>query len=148
MENTNLNKETTLNKAVYPALSRKYSAYFNKKYHSLYGVYPNALAAFGYDAVALASSLSKKDTSDLDSAITSADGFSGINGAFRIFENGKNQHSIDIMQITPKGDVVADAAQHNFVVSATDDTEMLTYGDMPIVFGKSMEEFRTQIMDN
>ncbi|MBO7556389.1 MAG: penicillin-binding protein activator [Alphaproteobacteria bacterium] len=146
-ENTKLNKETTLNKAVYPTLSRNYSAYFNKKYHSLYGVYPNALSAFGYDAVALASSLSKKNTSNLDAAITSADGFSGINGTFRIFANGKNQHSIDVMQITPKGDIVIDAAQRSFVLPATDVGQMMSFSDMPIILGKSVEEFRTQVFE-
>lgn len=146
-ENTKLNKETTLNKAVYPTLSRNYSAYFNKKYHSLYGIYPNALSAFGYDAVALASSLSKKNTGNLDAAITSADGFSGINGTFRIFANGKNQHSMDVMQITPKGDVVIDAAQRSFVLPAAEDAVAMSFSDMPIILGKSVEEFRTQVIE-
>ena len=146
-ENTNLSKETTLQKAVYPALSRNYSAYFNKKYRTLFGVYPPALASFGYDAVALASSLSKKNSSDLNAAITNPGGFSGINGAFRIFANGKNQHSLDVMQITSKGDVVIDAAEHSFADSmAVDDGYMsFSYDDMPIIYGKDVTQFRNQV---
>ncbi len=146
-ENTNLSKETTLQKAVYPALSRSYSAYFNKKYRTLFGVYPSGLAAFGYDAVALASSLSKKGNTDLNAAITNPSGFSGINGAFRIFANGKNQHSLDVMQITAKGDAVADAAAHSFVDSmALDDGYVsFSYDDMPMIFGKDAAQFRNQV---
>ena len=149
-ENTNLSKETTLQKAVYPALSRNYSAYFNKKYHSLYGVYPSALAAFGYDAVALASSLAKKGSSDLNDAITNPSGFSGINGAFRIFANGKNQHSLDVMQITSKGDAVIDAATHSFADSMANDDEYMSfsYDEMPTIFGKDVAQFRNQIIGN
>ena len=149
-ENTNLSKETTLQGAVYPALSRNYSAYFNKKYHSLFGVYPSALAAFGYDAVALASSLAKKNAYNLNDAITNPSGFSGINGAFKIFANGKNKHSLDVMKITSKGDVVADAAEHSCTDSAmlNDGSLSFLYADMPIIYGKDEEQFRTQMMGN
>ncbi len=149
-ENTNLTKETALNKAVYPVLSRNYSAYFNRKYHSLFGVYPNALLTFGYDAVALASSLAKKNSSDLNAAITSPDGFSGISGAFRILPNGKNQHSLDIMQITSRGDVVVDAAEHNFADSMSIGNErVILFGSgTPTILGKDPEQFRNEVSGN
>ena len=148
-ENTNLNKETTLNKAVYPVLSRNHSAYFNQKYQTTYGTYPNGLYALAYDAVALSSVMAKRNPSNLDEAITSSDGFIGINGVFRIFSNGKNQHSLDIMQITPSADVVVDSAPRKFV-SAPDtldniDAASLYDGDAPLIFGKEQQEAETQI---
>lgn len=148
-ENTSLNKETTLNKAVYPVLSRSHSSYFNKKYQSTYGNYPNSLFALAYDAVALASAIAKRNPSNIDEAITSPDGFIGINGAFRIFANGKNQHSLDIMQITPSSDVVVDSAQHKFVSDPeySDDMDIASMydGNSPLIFGKNQQDAEVQI---
>lgn len=148
-ENTNLNKETTLNKAVYPVLSRNHSTYFNKKYKSTYGSYPNGLFALAYDAVALTSAIAKRNPSNIDEAITSSDGFIGINGAFRIFTNGKNQHSLDIMQITPSSDIVVDSAQHKFV-SAPEmldnmDVASMYDGNAPVFYGKNQQEAETAV---
>lgn len=148
-ENTNLNKETTLNKAVYPALSRSHSAYFNKKYQSMYGTYPSGIFALAYDAVALSSALAKRNPYNLDEAITSPDGFVGINGAFRFFANGKNQHSLDIMQITPSADVVVDSAPRKFVADPDTldgiDAASLYDGNAPLILGKDPQEAETEI---
>ncbi|MBR1649105.1 MAG: penicillin-binding protein activator [Alphaproteobacteria bacterium] len=139
-ENTNLNKETTLKKAVYPVLSRSHSAYFNKKYQSLYGNYPNGLFSFAYDAVALSSALARRNPQNLDAAITTPDGFAGINGVFRIFANGKNQHSMDVMQITPSADVVVNLAEQKFPAafneSSSADIASLYDSAPPQIFGK------------
>lgn len=143
-ENTSLNKESTLNKAAYPILSRSHSAYFNRKYQSLYGNYPNGLFAFAYDAVALSSALARSNPSDLDAAITTPDGFVGINGVFRIFANGKNQHSLDIMEIRPQADVVVDQAPRKFLSAPEilDETDIgaLYDGNPPLIFGKDKNE--------
>ena len=37
-------------------------------------------------------------------------GFVGISGVFRILPNGKNEHSLDIIEISPSGDTVVDFA--------------------------------------
>lgn len=113
-ENTSLSKESTLRQSWYPALSRNHTAYFNKKYNSLYGQYPNSIYAFAYDAVALSSVLAKKNPQDINAAITNPDGFVGINGVFRLLENGKNEHSLDILEISNNGDVVIDLAPKKF----------------------------------
>ncbi len=139
-ENTHLNKESTLYKAAYPVLSRSHGAYFNNKYRMLYETQPNGLFAFAYDAVALASALAKRNPTNLDMAITTPDGFAGINGIFRLFENGKNQHSLDIMQITPSGDIVIDAAPKKFssVPESLEDIDVSILYDRnpPLIFGK------------
>lgn len=148
-ENTNLSKETTLSGSWYPALSRNHSAYFNKKYNSLFGSYPNSLYAFAYDAVALSSVIAKQNPYDINKAITNADGFVGISGVFRILESGKNEHSLDILEITKSGDVVVDlaakkfyAAPYNYelngIAESYDETP-------PLIFGKEATAAQIQI---
>lgn len=148
-ENTGLNKETIMNKASYPRLSRTHSSYFNKKYHALFGHYPNGLAAFAYDAVALSSVLARHNPSNLDEAIINPDGFAGINGIFRFFADGKNQHSLDIMQITSSADVVVDAAPHKFTSAPYnfDSTDFVSEyeNNPPLIFGKDNAEAQTLI---
>lgn len=148
-ENTSLNRETTLNHAAYPVLSRTHSAYFNKKYQSLYGNYPNSLFSFAYDAVALASVLARSNPSDLDAAITIPDGFIGINGVFRIFENGKNQHSLDIMEVQSQADIIVDEAPKKFVSNPDDLSKIdvvTSYAENPpLILGKDKKEAETAI---
>jgi hypothetical protein len=102
-ENTPLLKETTLYHAVYPALSRVHGQYFNKKYENLFGELPNSLYSFAYDGVALASALSRKDRSLLAQNITDSDGYIGLNGVFRIYSDGENRHSLEIVEVLPSG---------------------------------------------
>lgn len=143
-ENTSLNKESTLSGAAYPVLSRTHSAYFNKKYQYLYGNYPNGLFTFAYDAVALSSALAKNNPSNLDAAITTPDGFVGISGVFRIFPNGKNQHSLDIMEIRPQADVIVDQAPRKFLSAPENnystDIKSLYENSLPVIFGKDEKE--------
>lgn len=140
-ENTPLNRETTLYNGIYPVLSRRHNDYFNKKYTALFGQKPNPLYAFAYDSVALASVLSMQNERDLVAKITSPDGYSGINGAFRIFEEGGNQHSLDIVKVTASGPVVVDAASKTFSESFSDDESMnSSMMQLPEVFGKNREE--------
>lgn len=109
-ENTSLSKETTLYHSVYPVLSRVHNDYFNKKYENLFEQHPNQLFSFAYDSVALASALSKKNPNTLTENITDPDGYIGINGIFRIYENGTNKHSLDIVENTSGGAKIIDFA--------------------------------------
>ncbi len=113
-ENGNLNKETTLYHGVYPVISRIHNDYFNRKYQSLFGESPNQLYSFAYDGVALASALARKNLQNMTESITDRDGYIGINGAFRIFADGSNQHSLDVVEVTPEGPKVVDAAVKKF----------------------------------
>ena len=143
-ENTKLNRESTLRGSWYPALSRNHSAYFNKKYNSLFKEYPHGLYAFAYDAVALASVLAKQNPYDMNAAITNSDGFIGISGVFRIFTNGKNQHSLDILEVTSSGDVVVDLAAKKFSYLPDFDYELTVAesydAEPPLIYGKDKNE--------
>ncbi len=113
-ENGHYNKEPMIVRSWYPALSRSYSNYFSNKYNQLFGEKPSSLYSFAYDAVALANELSKQNPDNINKAITNPDGYAGINGSFRLFENGTNQHSLDIVEIRRESDVVVDAASRRF----------------------------------
>lgn len=117
-ENTNLNKETTLNGSWYPSLSRTHSIYFSNKYADLFGERPSSLYSLAYDAIALSAALAKNADGDLNEQITNPDGYIGINGAFRLFENGTNEHSLDIVEVRQSGDEVIEKSPHKFLSSS------------------------------
>ena len=149
-ENTRLNKESLIVNSWYPRLSRYQSGYFADKYYKFYGERPRSLYSFAYDAVALASALSKYQGDNMNAAITSPEGFMGINGAFRFFEDGSNQHSLDIMEIKPQGDVVVDAAPKKFDVfdyniSYNNAVYDFSEEEVPLIFGKDPALARSQI---
>lgn len=143
-ENTRLNKESTLIGSWYPSMSRTHKAYFNQRYYSLFNEYPQTLYAFAYDAVALASALAKANPQNIDAAITTEDGFFGISGMFRILPDGKNEHSLDIMEITKSGDIVAEMASKKFAAALPEgsiESAALIYdANPPLIFGKDQTE--------
>lgn len=148
-ENTRLNKESTLKGSWYPALSRNHNAYFNKKYHALFNEYPQSLYAFAYDAVALSAALARNKPANIDAAITTEDGFVGISGVFRILPNGKNEHSLDIIEISPSGDTVVDFAPKKFsavIPESTPENIAAVYDNYPpLIFGKDQTAAERQI---
>ena len=113
-ESTALNNEYAAKGAWYTTLSRTHSAYFAKKYQDLFGEKPNSLYSLAYDAIALASALAKNKSSDMTGVITNPDGYIGINGVFRLFKNGSNEHSLDIIEIRTDKDMIIDIASRKF----------------------------------
>ena len=109
-EGTALNKETVAIGSWYPALSRVYSKYFAQKFVDTFSEKPSPLYSLAYDAVALSNALAMKQNSNIYDNITNSDGYIGINGVFRIYENGSNEHSLDIYEVRERGDVVVDSA--------------------------------------
>lgn len=108
------NNESAIVNSWYPAISRAHSAYFAGKYNTVFGERPSSLYSFAYDAIALTNQLSRQPAEYINQAITKPEGYIGINGAFRFFEDGTNQHSLDILEIRSSGDVVVDAASKSF----------------------------------
>lgn len=139
-ENSNLNSEANILGGWYPVLSRKHNAYFIKKYAQIFGENPNSIYAFGYDAVALASAISTdKELRNINEAIISPDGYVGINGAFKIYSNGTNKHSLDILEVQRNGDVIVDVAEKSFLLDSSVDLRQMTIDEMhraPKIFGK------------
>lgn len=148
-ENTSLNKESMVANSWYPTLSRYQSSYFSSKYNNYYGERPSSLYSYAYDGVALASALAKQSDYDLNSALVSPEGYMGINGAFRFFADGTNQHSLDIMEIRSQGDIVIDAAPKKFD-TLYNEFDNMNYGTnefytQPIIFGKDAALAKSQI---
>lgn len=148
-DGTSLNKESTMRGSWYPSLSRTHSSYFAGKYADLFGERPSSLYSLGYDSVALASALSKQNNGDLKTAITDPDGYIGINGAFRLFDNGRNQHSLDIVEVRETGNVIIDEAPRKFVEKPdmTSDEQIIVDSSYqaPRFFGKSASTAQTLI---
>lgn len=138
-ENTSLNKETTMRGSWYPSLTRQNSTYFINKYTELFGERPSSLYAFGYDAVALASAISRNGTDNLDPKITNPEGYLGINGVFRFFPDGKNQHSLDIKEVRASGNYIVDAGPRKFSADGNNYGENISTYLKPIIYGKNQE---------
>lgn len=142
-EGGKFNNESVMHKSLYPAISRTHSAYFAGKYNLVFNEKPSSLYSFAYDAVALANEIARRSTDDINMVIVNPDGYSGINGAFRFFEDGTNQHSLNIVEIRPGGDVVVDAAPRKFLDDGQE--QRLRFVDLsgdykvPAIYGKDAQ---------
>lgn len=139
-EGSRLNNESSIVHSWYPALSRMHSSYFANKYAGIFGEKPSSLYSFAYDAVALANEISKQDTDNINKVITNPDGYAGISGVFRLFEDGSNQHSLDILEIRPEGDAVINSAPRKFTNSGEEELLSAVNIDSsyraPLIYGK------------
>ncbi len=142
-DNTNLTKETTLYGGIYPVLSRNHSEYFNKKYKDFFGETPNPLYVYAYDGVALSSALSKTDQNNLYQAIEDPEGFAGMNGSFRLFSNGTNEHNLNIVEVSSDGLKTVDTASSQFKPKI--DFEPVLLNDRPEIFGLAPEKILTDL---
>ncbi|MBE6448769.1 MAG: penicillin-binding protein activator [Alphaproteobacteria bacterium] len=148
-EGGKFNNESVMRKSWYPAISRAYSGYFAGKYNQIFNERPSSLYSFAYDAIALVNELSRSESENLNSKIINPDGYRGINGAFRFFEDGTNQHSLDIMEIGAEGDVSIDRAPNKFfddgsaqrLPSINTDENLKT----PRIFGKDQQSAQIAI---
>lgn len=139
-ENSKLNNESSILGSWYPVMSRNHSNYFANKYAFTFGEKPQALYSLAYDAVALSNAMANQSGGDLTAVITNPDGYVGINGMFRLFENGYNQHSMDIMEVRKTGDAVIDEAPKRFSEndygSKLNDIYLTDEYRAPLIFGK------------
>ena len=142
-ETGKFNNETVMQKSWYPAISRAHSAYFAGKYNRIFNERPSSLYSFAYDAVALANEISRRGTDNINQTIVNPDGYFGINGAFRFFEDGTNQHSLDIIEIRPDGDAVIDAGPRKFADDGSDQRLVpvdTSFGyKAPAIYGKDAQ---------
>lgn len=146
-DSSNLSKETELYGAVYPVMSLQNQDTFNSKYEELFGEKPDGLGVYAYDAVALAAALSSKDKDYLKENITNPDGYTGMSGLFRILPDGRSEHGLDVVKVTPSGRETVESAPAKFAPVAADanladDSEYYGYGQTPQIFGKSAAELQ------
>ncbi len=87
---------------------------FRQKYQEAFGKEPLPIASFGYDAVSLISFLSQQNALN-EYALTDRIGFNGMNGHFRLNENGTNERLLEIFQKQSHNRIVpVDSAMSGF----------------------------------
>lgn len=89
---------------------------FDARYQSVFNAQPARVASLGYDAVALATTLSRSGGPQGFSrgAIENREGFAGSDGLFRFDDNGSIERGLAIMEVRANTVGVLDAAPHRF----------------------------------
>ena len=131
-------KETSIQQSLYPALTKSNGSAFAAKYYSVFGEKPSSLYTLAYDAVILADHLSKSSFGPLNERITSSAGFQGLNGRVRFFENGTNQHSLDIITIKSQTPTMVDSGTKYFetINDPLENIDADTIYNAPHIIGK------------
>ena len=94
---------------------------FENRYRTAFGESPTRLASLGYDAVALATLLSRDRGADgiTRGAIENREGFAGSDGLFRFSSNGAIERGLAIMEVRQNSNAVLEAAPRRFRNSGT-----------------------------
>jgi branched-chain amino acid transport system substrate-binding protein len=111
-----IGNETMLRGAWYAAPDPARRADFERKFASTYGRPPHRLATLAYDGVALAGHLARlKAGGDFSAdAITNPSGWSGIDGIFRFFPDGRSERALAVIEIQGDRGVVVSPAPTSF----------------------------------
>ena len=90
-------------------------ALFEQQFMAQYGYKPVRIVSLSYDAVALVAALLSDSGKDLSStALTSPQGFIGVDGIFRLRKDGISERGLSVLQITDKDFQVVDPAPTAF----------------------------------
>ena len=100
-------REPTLIGGIFAAPDPMNFEQFTTRFERIYQTKPSRLAALGYDAGAMAAALASIEGANGFSALTSRDGFNGVNGLFRFRSDGRVERSLSILEITPREGAVA-----------------------------------------
>jgi branched-chain amino acid transport system substrate-binding protein len=89
---------------------------FSSRFRARFGQDPARTASLAYDAVALASALTKThgDQRFSEQVLINSSGFTGIDGLFRFRADGTNQRGLAVMRVTPSGGQVISPAPKAF----------------------------------
>lgn len=91
---------------------------FSKRYEAIYGHRASRLATLAYDGISLAAALSAIDSNNPFSRknLTSPDGFQGIDGIFRLTEDGLNERGLAVLEVRRKQNRMVSPAPDSFVL--------------------------------
>jgi branched-chain amino acid transport system substrate-binding protein len=89
---------------------------FSDHYRMVYDKAPPRIATLSYDALSLVALLSGGTpyARFTDPALTDPNGFSGVDGIFRFRVDGSAERGLAVLQVTPRGFAVIDAAPKTF----------------------------------
>ncbi len=90
---------------------------FVATYKSTYSAEPPRLTTLAYDATALAAVLAKRGARFDQAALTNPNGFAGLDGIFRLKNNGSVERGLAVLEVTADGSRVIDSAPPSFVGS-------------------------------
>lgn len=109
-------KEKALRGAWFPAPDPKGWQDFTKRYVETYGEVPPRLSTLAYDAVSLAISLSNNPEGArfTQEALTRPNGFSGVDGLFRLKPDGTSERGFAILEVQQYGNQVIQDAPSGF----------------------------------
>ncbi len=91
-------REPSLYGGHFPAPDPNALVDFQRRYQATFGEAPPQLASFGYDAGALAATLANADRLDAG-MIEREQGWSGVNGLFRLAQDGGIERGLAVMQL-------------------------------------------------
>lgn len=109
-------REPTLAGGWYVAADPAVRTDFETRYQTMFGREPTRLSSLGYDAVALASLLSRdRGAQGFERrAIENREGFAGSDGLFRFNANGAIERGLAIIEVRPTEVTVLEAAPRRF----------------------------------
>jgi hypothetical protein len=90
------------------------------KYRTRFGRAPSRLSSLGYDSVLLVARVAqdwKVGTRFPTARLTDADGFIGIDGAFRFMGNGMSERGLEVREVQAGKYATIDAAPRGFTVA-------------------------------
>ena len=92
------------------------NASFQNRYTSAYGASPHPIAGLAYDGIAAIGALVKSNGPDAltRGALTQGSGFVGVNGVFRLLNDGTNERGLAVAQIQNNQVNVIDPAPRSF----------------------------------
>ncbi|WP_323786263.1 penicillin-binding protein activator [Thalassovita sp.] len=92
---------------------------FSSRYTTAFGTAPHPIGGLSYDGIAAIGALVQAGNSDAltAAALTQGAGFQGVNGIFRLLEDGTNERGLAVAQIQNKQVVVIDPAPRSFAGS-------------------------------
>lgn len=111
-----LGTEPALDGGWYAAPAPEARATFENRFNSLYHHKPPRLATLGYDSMALAAVLARAPQGPdfSDAAISTPNGFSGLDGIFRFRPDGRVQRGLAVLEVEHGGDKIIDPAPQSF----------------------------------
>jgi branched-chain amino acid transport system substrate-binding protein len=104
-QTANIETEPSLNRGWYAAPPRGEREKFFQRYRKLYGRPPAAIASLAYDATALAIVLAQSNDTNIfaRSRLVQPFGFLGVDGLFRLREEGVAERVFEVREVTRKG---------------------------------------------
>lgn len=90
-------------------------ARFLNAYREAYDKEPPRLATLAYDATALAAVLVRSGKGVERENLTNPSGFAGLDGVFRLRENGEIERALAVIEVTASGSQVVDSAPTSFM---------------------------------